>query len=66
MTRPTVDVLSPLLTAPAVPAAAAHQLLADLDLAPRTTVPAWITDPNLRADILAGFAEIPDDLRGAQ
>ena len=66
MTRPTVDVLSPLLTAPAIPAAAAHQLLAGLDLAPRTTVPAWITDPNLRADILAGFAEIPDDVRGAQ
>ncbi|MFB7605224.1 hypothetical protein [Streptomyces gardneri] len=66
MTRPTVDVLSPLLTAPEVPAAAAHHLLAGLDLAPRTTVPAWITDPNLKADILAGFAEIPDDLRGAQ
>ncbi|MFE6815952.1 hypothetical protein [Streptomyces sp. NPDC057677] len=46
MTRPAVDILSPLLTTP--------------------TVPAWITDPNLRADILAGFAEIPDDVRGAQ
>jgi hypothetical protein len=66
MTRPTADILSPLLTVPAVPAPAAHQLLAGLDLAPRTTVPAWITDPNLRADILAGFAEIPDDLRGDQ
>jgi hypothetical protein len=66
MTRPTVDVLSPLLTVPEVPAAAGHQVLAGLDLAPRTTVPAWITDPNLRADILAGFAEIPHDLRGTQ
>jgi hypothetical protein len=66
MTRPAVDILSPLLTTPEVPAAAAHQLLAGLDLAPRTLVPAWITDPNLRADILAGFAEIPDDVRGAQ
>jgi hypothetical protein len=47
MTRPAVDILSPLLTTPEVPAA-------------------WITDPNLRADILAGFAEIPDDVRGAQ
>lgn len=66
MTRPSVDVLSPLLTVPEIPPAAGHQLLAGLDLAPRTTVPAWITDPNLRADILAGFAEIPDDVRGAQ
>jgi hypothetical protein len=66
MTRPTVDVLSPLLTVPEVPSAAGHQLLAGLDLAPRTTVPAWIADPSLRADIVAGFAEIPDDLRGAQ
>ncbi|MFJ6348605.1 hypothetical protein ACIQKB_03910 [Streptomyces sp. NPDC092046] len=66
MTRRVVDVLSPLLSAPEIPVAAAHQLLAGLDLAPRTSIPAWITDPGLRADILAGFADIPDDLRGSQ
>ncbi|MFI8962109.1 hypothetical protein ACIGO8_08330 [Streptomyces sp. NPDC053493] len=66
MTRPTVDVLSPLLSAPSIPPAAAHQLLAGLDLAPRTVVPAWITDLGLRRDIEDGFADIPDDLRGDQ
>lgn len=59
-----MSVLSPLLTAPVVPEPAAHLLLAGLDLAPRTTAPAWITDPHLRADILAGFVDIPDDLHG--
>lgn len=27
-------------------------------------VPAWVTDPNLIADILCGYADIPDDLMG--
>ncbi|WP_344491853.1 hypothetical protein [Streptomyces enissocaesilis] len=50
---------------PVVPEPAAALLLAGLGLAPRTTIPAWITDPGLRADILTGFMDIPDDLRGA-
>lgn len=66
MTRRVVDVLSPLLSVPEIPPAASHQLLAGLDLAPRTVVPAWVTDPDMRASILAGFIDIPDDLRGAQ
>ena len=66
MTPRVVDVLSPLLSAPVVPAAAGHQLLAGLDLVPRSTVPAWITDPGLRRDIEDGFAEIPDELWGDQ
>ncbi|MER7517844.1 hypothetical protein [Streptomyces sp. NPDC126499] len=61
-----VDVLSPLLSAPEIPPAAGHQLLAGLDLAPRTVVPAWVTDPDMVASILAGFIDIPDDLRGTQ
>ena len=64
MRRPTADVMSPLLTVPAIPAATSHQLLAGLDLAPRTTVPRWVTDPDMRASILAGLIDIPDDLRG--
>ncbi|MGW1389999.1 hypothetical protein, partial [Streptomyces griseoluteus] len=32
----------------------------------RRQVPAWITDPNLIADILAGHAEIPADFGGDQ
>lgn len=65
MTAPTVDtVLSPLLSMPVVPKPAAALLLRALDLTPRTKVPAWITDPGLRADIAAGFADIPDDLTG--
>lgn len=66
MTRPVVDVLSPLLSSPEIPPAAGHQLLAGLDLAPRTVVPAWITDPDLKASILAGFIDIPDELRSSQ
>lgn len=66
MTRPVADVLSPLLSAPEIPPAAGHQLLAGLDLVPRTTVPTWITDPDMVASILAGFIDIPDDLRGGQ
>ncbi|MFF0777036.1 hypothetical protein [Streptomyces sp. NPDC003720] len=30
----------------------------------RRQVPAWITDPNLIADILAGHADIPADFGG--
>ncbi|MEU8525307.1 hypothetical protein AB0C77_06840 [Streptomyces sp. NPDC048629] len=66
MTRPTVDVLSPLLTLPEIPAAASHQLLAGLDLAPRTVVPVWVTNPDMRASILAGLMDIPDDLRSTR
>ncbi|HEY9410229.1 MAG TPA: hypothetical protein VIP77_11670 [Jiangellaceae bacterium] len=52
-------------TAPApIRETASHQLLAGLDLAPRTTVPHWVTDPDMRASILAGLIDIPDDLRG--
>jgi hypothetical protein len=44
----------------------APALLRGLDLIPRR-VPAWITDEAVRASILAGFIEIPDDLlRGAR
>ncbi|MER5843261.1 hypothetical protein ABT099_23775 [Streptomyces prasinus] len=27
-------------------------------------IPAWVTDPNLTADILAGHTDIDDDLMG--
>lgn len=64
MSRRIETVLSPLLTAPTVPAPAARLLLAGLDLAPRTAVPAWITDPAVVASILAGHIDIPDDLCG--
>lgn len=57
MTPRTETVVSPLLTVPVVPEPASRLLLAGLDLAPRTRVPAWITDPGLIADI-------PDDLLG--
>ena len=67
MTAPTVEtVVSELLTSlPVVPAPVAGPLLRALDLSPRMDVPAWVTDPGLRADILAGFADIPDELREA-
>lgn len=65
MSAPTVEtVLSPLLSLPVVPKPAAALLLSALNLTPRTTVPAWITDPDMQADILAGFLDIPDDLDG--
>lgn len=32
----------------------------------RRQVPAWITDPDLIADILAGHADIPADFGGDQ
>lgn len=64
MTPRAVDVISPLLTVPKVPEPAAALLLAGLDLAPRTIVPAWITDPAVIASILAGHVDIPDDLNG--
>jgi hypothetical protein len=63
MTAPET-VVSPLLCLPVVPEAAAGLLLRGLDLAPRTRVPAWVTDPDLIASILAGFIDIPDDLCG--
>jgi hypothetical protein len=40
-------------------------LLSGLGITPRR-VPAWITDPDLIADILAGHADIPADFGGAQ
>jgi hypothetical protein len=44
----------------------APALLRGLDLIPRR-VPAWITDEALRASILDGFIDIPDDLlRGSR
>ncbi|GGU52123.1 hypothetical protein [Streptomyces lavendofoliae] len=63
--RPVETVTSTLLSdLPIVPPPVASLLLAGLDLAPRRRVPAWITDPGLIADILAGFVDIPDDLIG--
>lgn len=64
MSRRMETVVSPLLTVPVIPPPASRLLLAGLDLAPRTRVPAWITDPAVRASILAGFVDIPDDLIG--
>lgn len=64
--RAVESVVSPLLSAPSISGEAARLLLAAVDLAPRTEIPAWITDPNVRADILAGFLDLPDDLRGAR
>lgn len=52
-------------TLPPMPATAAPVILPGLLAAVGVTerrVPAWITDPNLIADIAAGYAEIPDDL----
>lgn len=57
-------VVSPLLSLPTVPTPAAGLLLRGLDLAPRTTVPAWVADPDMRASIEDGFIDIPDDLLG--
>ena len=47
-----------------VPAEASSLLLAGVELKPRLAVPAWITDPAVREDILAGLYDIPDDLTG--
>jgi hypothetical protein len=52
-----------LMELPMVPPPVAGPLLRALDLAPRR-VPAWITDPDTVASILAGFVDIPDDLYG--
>ncbi|MGW7053069.1 hypothetical protein [Streptomyces sp. NPDC054887] len=61
MTAPTVEtVISPVLSLPVVSGPAAALLLAGMDLVPRTTVPAWITDPELRAGIVAALMDIPD------
>ncbi len=67
MSAPTPEtVVSDLLTSlPVMPAPVAGPLLRALDLAPRMDVPAWVTDPDLQADIVAGFADIPDELREA-
>jgi hypothetical protein len=40
-------------------------LLSGLGITPRR-VPAWITNPDLIADILAGHADIPADFGGDQ
>jgi len=53
------------LELPVMPAPAAAILLTAVGLKARR-IPAWITDPNLRADILAGLIDIPDDLMGEQ
>ncbi|GFH34348.1 hypothetical protein [Streptomyces pacificus] len=64
MTRTEV-VVSELLTAhPVVPPQVAGPLLRALDLTRRDPVPAWITDPDVRASIEAGFLDIPDELHG--
>lgn len=48
---------------PVITGAAATGILRALDLVERR-IHAWITDPNLRADIAAGYAELSDDLAG--
>ncbi|MFI6103216.1 hypothetical protein [Streptomyces sp. NPDC051310] len=64
MTPRTDTVVSELLSElPVIPAPVGDLLLRALDLAPRR-VPAWITDPDTVASILAGFVDIPDDLYG--
>ncbi|MFJ8583680.1 hypothetical protein ACIRD2_03330 [Streptomyces sp. NPDC093595] len=64
MTRPVQTVTSELLSElPVIPAPVGDLLLRALGLAPRR-VPAWITDPDTVASILAGFVDIPDDLYG--
>jgi len=58
-------VVSELLTAlPVIPAEVGEPLLAGLDLAPRRTIPAWASDPDFIASVLAGLVDIPDDLTG--
>ncbi|WP_330173056.1 hypothetical protein OG875_05255 [Streptomyces sp. NBC_01498] len=63
--RPETAVLSELLcdTGPVMQTEVAGPLLRALDLVERA-IPAWITDPNLRADIAAGYVELSDDLAG--
>lgn len=63
MTALATETVAPLLL-PVVPEHAASLLLRGLDLAPRTRVPAWVRDPDMRASIEAGFIDIPDDLMG--
>ncbi|MFC9269011.1 hypothetical protein ACFTXJ_14710 [Streptomyces zhihengii] len=53
------------LELPVMPAPAEALFLTAVGLKARR-VPAWITDPNLQADILAGLIDIPDDLMGEQ
>ncbi|MFD3520484.1 hypothetical protein [Streptomyces sp. NPDC058653] len=48
---------------PVITGAAATGIVHALGLTgPR--IPDWITDPNLRADIAAGYMELSDDLAG--
>ena len=54
MSAPTVD----------LPVPPAGPLLRALGIVARPTVPAWITDPAVREDIIAGLLDIPDDLTG--
>ncbi|WP_093659371.1 hypothetical protein [Streptomyces wuyuanensis] len=57
--------MSELLTAlPVVPEPAARPLLVGLELTERPKVPAWITDPAVRASAEAGLYEIPDEFFG--
>lgn len=65
--RPETAVMSELLcdTGPVMQTEVAGPLLRSLDLVERR-IPAWITDPNLRADIAAGFMDIPDDFMGGR
>lgn len=51
---------------PQIREAVAGPLLAGLDLAPRTTVPQWVTDPDVIASILAGLMDLPDDLQATR
>jgi len=65
VSRPIETVVAKWLEAqPVVPAEASSLLLAGVELKPRPVVPAWIADPGLRADIILGLADIPDDLYG--
>lgn len=63
MTAPPMEtVASRLLASPVVPQSVAGLLLRGLGLAPRAQAPAWVTDPDVRASIEAGYIDIPDDL----
>lgn len=58
------QVLSALLCDPDAAVQVGAPLVRALGLGPASVVPGWITDPAVRASILAGVLDLPDDLRG--
>lgn len=46
---------------PEQPVAIAPGLLRALDLVPKPAVPAWASDPDFIASVLAGLVDIPDE-----